>query len=189
LGIERETGCSVSVGDGGKVILSAPDESSLGKAELMIQHIVDGRQFIERTIKVHEHNVGLVIGPGFSNLKMIQEKTGCLIQHGNGGDFFVRARSEEALKRAEEMIKESASSARTYSMTILIPIEKKKILCGPHYKQILRIKKESGTQIDVEDDGKILISSKIQKNLDVAFQLIKNIVTEARMEDITQRRG
>lgn len=62
--------------------------------------------------------------------------------------------------------------------TIMIDPDKIREIIGKGGEMIQRITAESGTEIDIKDDGTVMIASPDKKNIDIAKQMINDIVAE-----------
>jgi len=66
-------------------------------------------------------------------------------------------------------------------VTIKIKPEKVRVLIGPGGKMIKEIINTTGARIDVDDEGKVLISSLESESVNAAVEMIKEIVQEAEV--------
>ncbi len=67
-------------------------------------------------------------------------------------------------------------------MVEVIPVDKIGELIGPKGKNINEIVEKSGAQIDIEDDGRVLIASTDQETSDRALKMVRDIVNPQPME-------
>jgi len=99
---------------------------------------------------------------------------------------FDRAR-EARLKILETMaaaLPEPRAELSPYAPRIVVvKINPEKIgaLIGPGGKNIRRITDTTGTQIDIEDDGKVSIFSNNKENLDAALREVESLTAEAEV--------
>jgi len=66
-------------------------------------------------------------------------------------------------------------------VTMTIPVDKIREVIGPGGKMIRKIIDESGTQIDVEDDGRIFIASTSEEGTRKAVAMIESLVKEVEV--------
>lgn len=69
-------------------------------------------------------------------------------------------------------------------VTMQIDPDKIRTVIGPSGKQINKIIEETGVKIDIEQDGNVFISSTESDKIDVAKQIIEDLVREAKVGEI-----
>ena len=88
------------------------------------------------------------------------------------------------LNEMDKAISQSRSEISKYApriTTINIKPEKVRDVIGPGGKMIRHITVTTGTQINIDDDGKVLIASTEGEGADMAIEMIKDIVREAEI--------
>jgi polyribonucleotide nucleotidyltransferase len=88
------------------------------------------------------------------------------------------------LNEMNKAISESRTDISKYApriTTINIKPEKVRDVIGPGGKMIRHITLTTGTQINIDDDGKVLIASTEGEGIDKAMEMIKDIVREAEI--------
>lgn len=69
-------------------------------------------------------------------------------------------------------------------VTMQIDPDKIRTVIGPSGKQINKIIEETGVKIDIEQDGNVFISSTESDKIDIAKQIIEDLVREAKVGEI-----
>ena len=99
--------------------------------------------------------------------------------------------AEVARKKILDAMEQAIPAPRTemspYAPRItVVNINPEKIgaLIGPGGKNIRRITETTGTQIDIEDDGKVSIFSTNKENLDAALREVQSLTAEAEVGKI-----
>ncbi len=69
-------------------------------------------------------------------------------------------------------------------ITIMIPPDKIGLVIGPQGKMIKKIIEETGVQIDIEDDGRVFITSSDAVALEVAKKRIEDLTFEPKVGDL-----
>jgi len=85
------------------------------------------------------------------------------------------------LKKIQDVIKASRKEVSEYApriVSITIPQDKIRSLIGPGGKIIKKIIQDTGATIEVEDDGKVSISSDKGESIDRAIEVVKGITGE-----------
>jgi polyribonucleotide nucleotidyltransferase len=88
------------------------------------------------------------------------------------------------LNEMDKAISQSRSEISKYApriTTINVKPEKVRDVIGPGGKMIRHITLTTGTQINIDDDGKVLIASTEGEGIDKAIEMIKDIVREAEI--------
>jgi polyribonucleotide nucleotidyltransferase len=88
------------------------------------------------------------------------------------------------LNEMDKAISQSRSEISKYApriTTINVKPEKVRDIIGPGGKMIRHITLTTGTQINIDDDGKVLIASTEGEGIDKAIEMIKDIVREAEI--------
>lgn len=80
--------------------------------------------------------------------------------------------------------KEEVSKYAPKIVTMQIDPDKIRTVIGPSGKQINKIIEETGVKIDIEQDGNVFISSTESDKIDVAKQIIEDLVREAKVGEI-----
>jgi len=69
-------------------------------------------------------------------------------------------------------------------ITISVPVDKIGMVIGPGGKNIKGIIEETGTQVDIEDDGRVFITGSDPKGVERARQIIEQMTIEAKIGEI-----
>jgi len=88
------------------------------------------------------------------------------------------------LNEMNKAISESRTDISKYApriTTINVKPEKVRDIIGPGGKMIRHITLTTGTQINIDDDGKVLIASTEGEGTDKAIEMIKDIIREAEI--------
>jgi len=93
------------------------------------------------------------------------------------GRLHILERMEEVLATHREMV--SSFAPRFY--TLQIPVDKIRDLIGPGGKMIRSIIEQTGVKIDVEDSGKVNVSSNDQVSAAKALQIIGDLTATAEV--------
>ena len=93
------------------------------------------------------------------------------------GRLFILDKMDETISRPRSEISEYAPTITT----IQIKPEKVRMLIGPGGKTIREITSSSGTRIDVDDEGKVSIASTDKESVDIAINMINEILQEAEV--------
>jgi polyribonucleotide nucleotidyltransferase len=93
------------------------------------------------------------------------------------GRLYILDKMNETISRPRSEISEYAPTITT----IQIKPEKVRVLIGPGGKTIREITNTSGTRIDVDDEGKVSIASIDKESVDIAINMINEILQEAEV--------
>ena len=99
------------------------------------------------------------------------------LEQARHGRLFILDKMNEII--AEPRTKVSEFAPRFYSLTI--PVDKIRDLIGPGGKVIRGIIEQTGVKIDVEDSGKVSVSSSDQQAAAAAIQMINDITATAEV--------
>jgi len=99
------------------------------------------------------------------------------LEQAHHGRLFILDKMNEII--AEPRTKVSEFAPRFYSLTI--PVDKIRDLIGPGGKVIRGIIEQTGVKIDVEDSGKVSVSSSDQQAAAAAIQMINDITATAEV--------
>src|SRR5438309_8859753 len=99
------------------------------------------------------------------------------LEQARRGRFFILDKMNEAI--AEPRAKISAFAPRIY--TLQIPVDKIRDVIGPGGKVIRGIIEATGVKIDVEDSGKVNVSSNDETSANKALQIIRDLTATAEV--------
>jgi polyribonucleotide nucleotidyltransferase len=69
-------------------------------------------------------------------------------------------------------------------LSLMIPVDKIGLVIGPGGKNIKRIIEETGSQVDIEDDGRVFITGNDAEGAERAFKTIEGMTAEAKVGEI-----
>ncbi|MDP3981622.1 MAG: polyribonucleotide nucleotidyltransferase [Chlamydiota bacterium] len=90
------------------------------------------------------------------------------------------------MKKAIDKPRENLSEFAPKIKTIFIPTEKIGLVIGPSGKNIKRIIEETGASIDIEDDGRVMISGSTSEGVNRATQIIEEMTQDVEIGKIYQ---
>src|SRR6266853_421556 len=93
------------------------------------------------------------------------------------GRLFILGKMDEVI--TEGRVKVSAYAPRIY--TLQIPVDKIRDVIGPGGKMIRSIIEQTGVKIDVEDSGKVNVSSNDEVSANKALQIIRDLTASAEV--------
>ena len=93
------------------------------------------------------------------------------------GRMFILGKMEEVLGKHREKV--STYAPRIY--TLQIPVDKIRDVIGPGGKMIRSIIEQTGVKIDVEDSGKVNVSSNDETSANKALQIIRDLTATAEV--------
>ncbi len=88
------------------------------------------------------------------------------------------------LEKMQDVMSSPRGKLSSYApriVTIYINKEKIKDVIGPGGKIIRNIIEETGVKIDIEDDGKVVIASAVEKDIDRAMEMIKYLTEDVEV--------
>ncbi|MCJ7595929.1 MAG: S1 RNA-binding domain-containing protein, partial [Desulfobacterales bacterium] len=91
--------------------------------------------------------------------------------------LFILEHMEQAIPKARSKISEYAPVITT----LQIRPEKVRVLIGPGGKVIREISSTSGSRIDVDDEGKVVVASRDRESAKTAADMIRKIVQDAEI--------
>src|SRR3989339_1400689 len=94
----------------------------------------------------------------------------------------------EIMNKTIDAPRANLSSYAPRMLILQIPQSKIGGLIGPGGKNIRQILEETGTQIDIEDDGRVFISSLDEKGIDLARQRVEALTAEVEIGKIYKAR-
>ncbi|HCJ66251.1 MAG TPA: polyribonucleotide nucleotidyltransferase [Elusimicrobia bacterium] len=110
------------------------------------------------------------------NLDIVQD----LLLEAKNARFFV-------LEKMEEVIKTPRAEISTFAPRMIqmqIPEEKIGALIGPGGKNIRKITEETGTEIDIQDEGKVSITAADTESLELARQMVEYYTADVEVGKI-----
>jgi polyribonucleotide nucleotidyltransferase len=156
--IQEATGTRVDVQSSGaaggaadlatvRVLVCGPTPESVEAARARIDGITAQHPAI--TVRCPAENLGLLIGPGGSNIKAIQRDTGCRVDardDGGGGVVAISGPSQEAVEAARVRV-EAAVNPQT--ARVEIPANAVRRIIGPGGATISQLRRDTGAQVEV----------------------------------------
>ena len=109
-------------------------------------------------------------------LEVLQEA----LQQAREARLFILEKMVDVINTPREVLSEYAPKL----VKIFIPSEKIGAVIGSGGKTIRSIQEETGAEVNVEDDGGVVISAVSQKSIDEAKQRIEDLTREAKVGDI-----
>jgi polyribonucleotide nucleotidyltransferase len=96
------------------------------------------------------------------------------------GRAFILSKMTESLAKPRQELSQFAPRV----ITLTVPIDKIGMVIGPGGKNIKRIIEETGTQVDIEDDGRVFITGSDVKGAERAKQIIEDMTIDAKIGEI-----
>ncbi len=156
------------VSDGDKVVVLTDiigDEDHYGDMDFKVAGTRDGITALQMDIKID----------GITR-EIMQEA----LDQAKEGRLFILDEMRKAIPMPRREVSEYAPSITT----IHIKPEKVRLLIGPGGRTIREISNETGTKIDVNDDGAVTISSPDKGSINAAVARIREIIQEAEVDKL-----
>lgn len=153
------------VSDGNKMVVLTDiigDEDHYGDMDFKVTGTRDGITALQMDIKID----------GITKDTLRQA-----LDQAREGRLYILDKMNETISRPRSEISEYAPTITT----IQIKPEKVRVLIGPGGKTIREITNTSGTRIDVDDEGKVSIASTDKESVDIAINMINEILQEAEV--------
>jgi polyribonucleotide nucleotidyltransferase len=153
------------VSDGNKMVVLTDiigDEDHYGDMDFKVTGTRDGITALQMDIKID----------GITKDTLRQA-----LEQAREGRLYILDKMNETISRPRSEISEYAPTITT----IQIKPEKVRVLIGPGGKTIREITNTSGTRIDVDDEGKVSIASIDKESVDIAINMINEILQEAEV--------
>jgi polyribonucleotide nucleotidyltransferase len=143
------------------------DEDALGDMDFKVAGTIQGITALQMDIKM----------PGLTRVIMAQALT-----QAREARLHILGKMNEVIAEPSPELKEHAPKI----IVITINPDKIREVIGPGGKMVKQIVATTGAKIDIEDDGRIHISSPDQKAADEAIRIIKEITAEAEIGAVYQ---
>lgn len=91
---------------------------------------------------------------------------------------------DECMMKVLSVPRSSVSKDAPKILTYDIPVDKIRDVIGPGGKTVQKICADFDVSIDIEDDGRLFVSSKNIKNCDIALNQIKSIIRDLQVGDV-----
>jgi polyribonucleotide nucleotidyltransferase len=102
------------------------------------------------------------------------------LEQAKQGRAFILSKMTESLSKPRQELSQFAPRV----ITLKVPIDKIGMVIGPGGKNIKGIIEETGTQVDIEDDGRVFITGSDPKGVERAKQIIEDMTIDAKIGEI-----